>query len=202
MTPRKHAAEMHAFADGADIQFRRPINIGMFSKWRDEPNPAWQDDCEYRVKPAEPERVYPTTLMTPNELSVAFHCGDCRTQNYDDLPMVRLANAAIRAACEADQVVPMADVQEVARNLNKRRYDRAERALLRAGFTDHGGEDWEPPVGPKPLFLPFRCEKRDMAIAEAVRDACITVDAVFGGVAMRAEYLFNLNLPAIIATVK
>lgn len=33
------------------------------------------------------------------------------------------------------------------------RIDRAERALIRAGFVDHGAQEWKPPVGPAPRFI-------------------------------------------------
>jgi hypothetical protein len=33
------------------------------------------------------------------------------------------------------------------------RLDRAERALLRAGFQDLGGQEWKPPLGPAPRFI-------------------------------------------------
>ncbi|WP_211471752.1 hypothetical protein [Collimonas humicola] len=34
-----------------------------------------------------------------------------------------------------------------------RRLARAERALLAAGFTDHGGQEWKPPVGKMLRFI-------------------------------------------------
>jgi hypothetical protein len=33
------------------------------------------------------------------------------------------------------------------------RLDRAERSLLRAGFEDLGGQEWEPPMGKPPRFV-------------------------------------------------
>lgn len=110
MTPRKHAAEMHAYADGADIEWRaKPEN-----PWRlCVTPPYWSDEFEYRVKPATPAKVYPTTQMDKSDFdNIASDSSGYRTA-------IDIANAAIRHAIDADQVVPMAEVQEVARNLAK-----------------------------------------------------------------------------------
>ena len=46
-TPHKHAVLIKAWADGAEIQVR----ISAFGTWRDVPNPNWNLDCVYRIKP-------------------------------------------------------------------------------------------------------------------------------------------------------
>ena len=53
---RKHAELIHAWADGAEIQFR----VGQYSEWRDCLDiPAWKLYLEYRIKPApKPDDVY------------------------------------------------------------------------------------------------------------------------------------------------
>lgn len=56
MKPHKWAKEIHAWADGAEIQFRNPA----FYDWTDVTAgcPAWDVlQCEYRVKP-EPVYLY------------------------------------------------------------------------------------------------------------------------------------------------
>lgn len=46
--PHKHAAMIHAWADGADIQCRPDSS----SAWADmRTNPSWFEGWEYRVKP-------------------------------------------------------------------------------------------------------------------------------------------------------
>lgn len=45
-TPRKHAALIKAWADGAEIQHAGPAD-----KWIDNPNPAWDINAVYRIKP-------------------------------------------------------------------------------------------------------------------------------------------------------
>lgn len=56
-TPHKHAAIIKAWADGADIQYfdaRMPAPW-----WIDVSTPQWNEDLQYRVKPApQPDRVY------------------------------------------------------------------------------------------------------------------------------------------------
>lgn len=52
--PHKHAAMIHAWADGADIQVRTGEN-----KWKDTKLPAWYDDFHYRIKPEpKPDVVF------------------------------------------------------------------------------------------------------------------------------------------------
>lgn len=46
--PHKHAAVIHAFADGAEIQGR----FDSYSQWGDMDNPSFLPDWQYRVKPA------------------------------------------------------------------------------------------------------------------------------------------------------
>lgn len=49
MKPHKHAVLIHAWADGADIQFRSVPNHG---DWHDgNENLIWDEWAEYRVKP-------------------------------------------------------------------------------------------------------------------------------------------------------
>lgn len=160
--PHIHAEVIKAWADGVAIQYRNISGSTWFDIGPDVP--TWNSNWEYRAKPV---KVYPVTRMTQNEMSMAF-CAP--NPNSTGAAREALANAALRHAIDADQVVPMAEVQEVARNLNKRRYDRAERALLSAGFEDLGGQEWKPPLGKAPHFIEVSDPKRDMAIAEAVMD--------------------------------
>lgn len=49
LQPRKHAELIKAWADGAEIQYKDSY------EWYDCANaPAWEDNTEYRIKPAEP----------------------------------------------------------------------------------------------------------------------------------------------------
>lgn len=47
-TPRKHAAAIKAWADGAQIQWRPGYGV----PWSDDDDPRWFAYCEYRAKPS------------------------------------------------------------------------------------------------------------------------------------------------------
>lgn len=54
MKPHKHAELIKAWADGAEIQeYIRPISSNWEFEWTDNPNPTWERDNEYRIKPRE-----------------------------------------------------------------------------------------------------------------------------------------------------
>jgi hypothetical protein len=200
--PHRHAEAIRAFADGAQIEYRD--NAGV--EWQATQHPFFDSSFEYRVKS---ERVYPETQMARATM-FDIYAWYLRTKlGYDSVGaetggLTEVVNAAIRHACDAQQVVPMAEVQEVARNLNKRRYERAERALLAAGFEDLGGQEWKPPLGKAPRFIEVHDAAREMAIAEAVRDCArnnfthtfeaLTCACVYGRIS-------DMNLDAIIAEV-
>lgn len=118
-TPHPHAKAIHAFADGFDIESCPPSG-----GWNLDGDPNWRADWQFRIKP---EKVYPETLMSYAELEQARVgvVGHCNTN---------VANAAIRHAIDADQVVPMAEVQEVARNLNKSMHAKHVRDTAEAVF--------------------------------------------------------------------
>ena len=48
MGKHKHAAVIHAWADGAQVQMKWES-----SGWQDSTEPAWFPELEYRIKPAE-----------------------------------------------------------------------------------------------------------------------------------------------------
>jgi hypothetical protein len=143
--------------------------------------PTWGEmNPELWAWPA-PAKQYPVTGMKDGEMLRAW-----REVDQGDVRMSSLqhfANAALRHAVDNGQLVlptivsgknayvaaemherALSDFEKVQADL-----DRATRTLYRYGYTDRGGEMWIPPVG-------RRSEDnrggRDMAIAEAVRDAC------------------------------
>jgi len=61
--------------------------------WYDCPNqPAWNPETRYQFKPEEPERVFPTTSLTDDELQAVFD-----KSNGDFVEVYRdIANAAIK----------------------------------------------------------------------------------------------------------
>lgn len=98
MQPHKHQALIIQWANGAKIQYRKPDEL----VWKDSDPPAWVEDYEYRVKPAEPERVYPTTKMDAGELHVIY-LENSKPTYYAGFTAI--ANAALRHAIDAGQVV-------------------------------------------------------------------------------------------------
>lgn len=58
MTQRhKHADVIHAWAEGAEIEFK----VQATGDWRKTDTPSWQEDYEYRIKP--PARKYRVALF-------------------------------------------------------------------------------------------------------------------------------------------
>lgn len=100
-----HAAVIHAYADGAEIEFKDHSGY-----WQSINLPVFKADVEYRVKPV---RAYPETLMNNHELSRAYHF-DTGMNRY---PFRDLANAALRHAIDSFQVVPSEVVERLARKL-------------------------------------------------------------------------------------
>ena len=45
--PHKHAELIKAWADGAEIQYFDEID----QRWWDRPNPCWNENKQYRIKP-------------------------------------------------------------------------------------------------------------------------------------------------------
>ena len=62
MKPNKWAKEIHAWADGAEIEYRYFDDlIGEYTEWAKDPTPIWHDDdFEFRIKPTpkEPQYLY------------------------------------------------------------------------------------------------------------------------------------------------
>lgn len=94
--PRPHAEFIHAWAEGATLQFRIPPG----ESWQDVSVPTFPEHCEYRVKPS-----YPETRMTRIELGDAALSANSLTLVATDSQLYAIANAAIRHAIGAGQVV-------------------------------------------------------------------------------------------------
>jgi len=101
MKPHIHAAVIHAFADGAEVQVMTD-----FGEWKDCQYPDFDPHCKYQVKPAAPK--WPQTTMTYEQLETAYS-GAGGILSWDSAAAKILADAAIAHACETSQVIP-ADV--------------------------------------------------------------------------------------------
>ncbi|UOD28771.1 hypothetical protein INH39_25520 [Massilia violaceinigra] len=128
MAAHKHAEIIKAWAEGAAIE--RYMGGGLWMKIGD--TPRW-DGSEYRIKPAAPEVEYPVTRMTVLELDCAW--GDGRSSNGGGMKGV--ANAAIRHAIDSQQVVRMAEVQEIASQLGKDKRAARDMAVAEAVHRVH-----------------------------------------------------------------
>lgn len=129
MKPHKHAELIKAWADNQALEIEYFSTNGQF--WRPAGGPAWDESLQYRIKPAEPEVEYPVTLMTDGEIKAFAHrCGSTTLQDCRDA-----ANAALRHAIDAQQVVRMAEVQEIASELSKRMRAAREHAVAEAVRT-------------------------------------------------------------------
>lgn len=78
--PQKHAAVIKAWADGAEIEYKRQDG-----SWDDSHYPSWSDRTEFRVKPTKVTRwlwVYKNTsspwristrYLTDDEAALFYH---------------------------------------------------------------------------------------------------------------------------------
>ncbi|RSZ60029.1 hypothetical protein HF313_15045 [Massilia atriviolacea] len=125
MAARKHAEIIKAWADGVEIECRQRLGPGGWTDWcvpADGSVPAW-DATEYRIKPIAPEVEYPVTRMSDNEIYDEIAGADPMMAFQLKPNMLHthraIANAALRHAIDAQQVVRMAEVQEIASQLGK-----------------------------------------------------------------------------------
>jgi hypothetical protein len=71
----KHADLIHAWVDGAKIQWRDPKDD---ERWSDIRIPNWLEDCEYRIKPEPvPDRIVVTELWRKRDYGL-LHMGEFR----------------------------------------------------------------------------------------------------------------------------
>lgn len=126
-TPHIHAAVIHAYADGAEIE------------WRDEGESHWHQcltppqfrpEVQYRVKPEPPVRVYPESKMDTQGMVFMYEQTRASYSSMSGAKHAALhavACAALRHAIDHFQVVPTDIVEKLSRRLAK-----AEAELARA----------------------------------------------------------------------
>jgi hypothetical protein len=103
--PHVHAEAIKAWADGAAIQYRNISGSTWFDIGGD--GPAWNLNWEYRVKP---EKVYPVTQMNDGAVCSAYYSGGSVKGNKEELAaFYRIANAALRHAIDANQIIAALD---------------------------------------------------------------------------------------------
>jgi hypothetical protein len=192
--PEKHRAVAHEFVDGAQIQWQKGGGA-----WVDcTGTPAWLEECEYRVKPG------PLRLPTDTVDSIASY--------YCLMPATVEAVSArvLRDAAALQLVVPMAEVQEVARQLAEKDRSALDDWIKRTDWVQEQNDSFgfmtlgmhRADVMKKAIeHLRTKRDKRDLAVAQAV---CTTIRNCWALDAYKAcqAYIDSLDLPAIIATVK
>lgn len=140
--------------------------------------------CEENTWPV-PTPAYPVTLMTDGDLVSNYYGGGPVSHEQEYQAWRRIANSALRHAIDAGQVVPSSV------------HDKATRALIRGGWQDLGGQEWEPKIGEKPAYI--RDEERDMVVAQAVKMHFI--QNLGGDSSSVARFFAYMDLPSIIASV-
>lgn len=114
-TPHKHAAVIHAFADGAQVQSRDPKAVN--PKWTDCRYPDFDEEIEYRIKPAAP---VVETKMDKEDLRDLY-----RPEEFTGEEMLRNAiNVGIARAIADGQVVSIEES------------DKREKASYFVGYRD------------------------------------------------------------------
>ena len=123
MAHRKHKEVIEAWLNGAQVQHK-----DCAGQWEDseQDQPGFFGHMEYRIKPAEPERVYPKTQMTMDELR-----GITEKYAYDNL-LVNMCNAALRHACDAGQIVTREEFDRAVEDRRKRDLAVAQEVVDRA----------------------------------------------------------------------
>ena len=163
-----HAELIKAWADdpSLEIEWR---HMGQDWKPCDE-IPKWKLFNEYRVKPAPAAKVYPVTGMTHSDLARAF---EPRMDGglWSSVAAANIANAALRHAIDANEILTLADHQSAITAFGERLRD--------AEIARHSG--------------------REMAIAEAVQHSCKVFADLRPSTA--EYEIKRLDLAAIIATV-
>jgi hypothetical protein len=104
--PHVHAEVIKAWADGAQIEYR-PDGQQHWTLCGRAFKPSWAEEYEYRVKP---ERVYPTTKMAMSDFDSAL----ARAGSKESIALhvvIGIANAALRHAIDAGQIITIADHQ-------------------------------------------------------------------------------------------
>jgi hypothetical protein len=132
-TPHKHAATIKLWADGATVQMRH--YQGSPDEWADcNGAPQWSGEWLYRVKPERETITLPTGSISK--------ISEYLKVNYN-VALVATAQG-IAEACELQLVVPMAEVQEVARGLAKAREQKVAVCVLERviGYMNRNQINW------------------------------------------------------------
>lgn len=139
-TPHKHAEVIKAWADGQQIEQKRPSD----PQWETIGDwPGWNELWSYRIKPAAPK--WPLTTL-PEGLLVSkwFNGGPVRGVDEKLAAMWRIVNAGIEYECSIGALVPADKVREIeakarAEGMKEGAQQEHERIRLMAQFASPVG---------------------------------------------------------------
>lgn len=127
MKPHPQAKWIKAKADGHAIQYQACKDPVDWGDMHDE-NWSFPEDMVFRIKPTAPEVEYPVTRMDAKDFcELGKDVGMCSS-----IVARKIANAAIRHAIDSQQVIRMAEVQEIASQLGKDKRAARDMAVAEA----------------------------------------------------------------------
>ena len=85
MTKHKWHKEIKAWADGAEIEFKDPLQ-----GWSDCKNPSWVDSATYRIKPQPKEPQYLYVYWNKEKYQVELYCGEGEGDGYTYIGKIKL----------------------------------------------------------------------------------------------------------------
>lgn len=80
MATRKHAALIHAWADGAEIEFKD--TDGDWSDCAPHNTPYWDADTEYRIKPKTKTVKFRNWYATNGRVYGTYCAGECNNPDF------------------------------------------------------------------------------------------------------------------------
>lgn len=111
--PRPHAELIRQWADGCEIQYRKPGT----DRWVDSPEPAWVADYDYRIKPA---RKYPKLAVDDVRSIAEYFC-------LQDFTIELVSQRVLRHALDNGQVVTRVEFDRAIGDRKARDFAIAER---------------------------------------------------------------------------
>lgn len=107
MASKKHAELIRAWLDGAKIELWHNNS----KTWRPVADPLFDEDREYRIKPAEPEREDRVLISMPaHEIQTLWNRSKANAIEFGEKYACRtLINDGLRYACDNGQIVTRAE---------------------------------------------------------------------------------------------
>jgi len=137
MAHKKHKEVIEAWLNGEQVQHKNCAG-----EWEncEQDQPGFFGHLEYRIKPAAPERVYPTVSLRAGQTAEIW--GKAPDGHHECVHYV--ANAALRIACDAGQIVTREEFDRAVgdRKARDMAVSRNLRESLKFVFGNHEGLVW------------------------------------------------------------